>query len=149
MEPDEFAFLEEEAARYQAIKRFEDLVAWQKARELTASVYALTREPGLRRDFGFCGQLQRAAVSVMSNIAEGYERGTTHEYHHFLTIAKGSCAEVRSLLYVALDAGYVDPRTFETHQKLAEEVARIVGGLRASIAKRIATSNGRVTSDRT
>jgi four helix bundle protein len=85
------------------IERFEELVAWQKARELRAGVYALTRKPLARRERGWVDQIQRASVSVMSNIAEGFERGGRPEFHQFPSTAKASCGEVRSLLYVASD----------------------------------------------
>ena len=94
------------------IERFEDLIAWQKARELTRQVYLLTRKEEFFKDFGLRDQIRRAAVSVMSNIAEGFERGSTAEYHQFVVIAKGSCAEVRSQLYVGFDAGYITEAEF-------------------------------------
>jgi four helix bundle protein len=118
-----------------AVSRFEDLIAWQKARELTRRIYEATRDGPFSRDFGLSRQAQRASFSVMSNIAEGFERGNRPEFHHFLVIAKSSCAEVRSQLYVALDLGYLDEPTFEALMQLAEEVARIIGGLRASVAR--------------
>ena len=77
--------------------------------------------------------MQRAAVSIMSNIAEGFERGGRGEFHQFLSVAKASCAEVRSQLYVALDVGHLNQSTFDTLLSLAQEVARIVGGLRVSV----------------
>lgn len=117
------------------IRRFEDLIAWQKARGLTRAVYAVCRQGPIGQDFGLSRQMQRAAVSVMSNIAEGFERGGRPEFHQFLSIAKASCAEVRSLLYVARDAGYLDNDRFSKLFGQAEEVARIVGGLRASVAR--------------
>jgi len=80
------------------------------------------------RDFGLSSQIQRASVSIMSNIAEGYERDSSNEFHRFLTIAKASCAEVRSQLYIALDIGYIDRDTFSTLMKQAEEVGRIIEG---------------------
>ena len=89
------------------IEKFEDLIAWQKARELTNQIYEITRHNDFTRDFGLKNQIQRASVSIMSNIAEGFERGGRAEFHQFLSIAKASCAEVRSQLYVALDAGYL------------------------------------------
>ncbi|NDY41986.1 four helix bundle protein [Dissulfurirhabdus thermomarina] len=117
------------------IDRFEDLIAWQKARELTKEIYQVTRQGAFARDFGLSGQIQRAAVSVMSNIAEGFERNRRAEFHQFLSTAKASCAEVRSQLYVAYDVGYIDKATFERLLHQAEEVARIIGGLRVSVEK--------------
>lgn len=116
------------------IERFEDLIAWQKARELARVIYQVTRRGELARDFGLARQMQRAAVSIMANIAEGFERGGRGEFQQFLSTAKASCAEVRSHLYVALDAGYLDRTTFTDLLAKAEEVARIVGGLRSSVA---------------
>ncbi len=120
----------------QVIGRFEDLIAWQKARELTREIYAITRQGAFAKDFGLSGQIQRAAVSIMSNIAEGFERGSAGEFHHFVSIAKASCAEVRSQLYVALDVGYLSPELFSTLCTRAEELGRIIGGLRVSIQKK-------------
>ena len=117
------------------IERFEDLVAWQKARELARAIYEVTRQGSFAKDFGLSGQIQRAAVSIMSNIAEGFERGGRGEFHQFLSTAKASCAEVRSQLYVALDVGYLDQKTFDRVMQQAEEVARIVGGLRVSVQR--------------
>ena len=118
------------------VDRFEDLVAWQKARELTKQIYLLTRKEQFSRDFGLCNQIQRAAVSIMSNLAEGFERGGRAEFHQFVVIAKGSCAELRSQLYVALDVGYISRKEFDQVHVLATELSRILGGLRASIRKR-------------
>ena len=117
------------------IERFEELIAWQKARTLSREIYEVTRRGAFARDFGLSGQIQRAAVSIMSNIAEGFERGGRGEFHQFLSTAKASCAELRSQLYVALDVGYLDQQKFHVLLKHAEEVARIIGGLRASVAK--------------
>jgi four helix bundle protein len=117
------------------VERFEDLVAWQKSRILTRDIYAATRQPRFAQDFGLSNQIQRAAVSVMSNIAEGFERGSRGEFHQFLLIAKSSCAELRSHLYIALDIGYIDKPRFDTLLADAEEVARIVGGLRAAVER--------------
>ena len=115
------------------IERFEKLIAWQKARELTQAIYEVTRQGAFAKDFGLSSQIQRAAVSIMSNIAEGFERGGRGEFHQFLSTAKASCAEVRSQLYVALDVGYLEQSTFEKLLEQAEEVGRIVGGLRVSV----------------
>ena len=117
-------------------KRFEDLVAWQKSRELAAEVYRLSNTGGFARDFGLKDQIRRAAVSVLSNLAEGFERGTANEFHHYLVVAKGSCGEVRAQLYVALDAAHIDHEQFSAVMAKAEEVGRVVGGLRATVEKR-------------
>ena len=117
------------------VERFEDLIAWQKARELTRAIYEVTRQGAFAKDFGLSGQIQRAAVSIMSNIAEGFERGGRGEFHQFLSTAKASCAEVRSQLYVAIDVGYLDKTAFDRLLQQAEEVARIIGGLRAAVQK--------------
>src|SRR6266705_6876725 len=95
------------------IERFEDFIAWQKARKLTSNVYNVTQIGKFASDYGLKDQMRRAAVSIMANIAEGFERGRPSEFHQFLSVAKGSCAEVRSQLYVALDAGYLNLPTFE------------------------------------
>ncbi len=117
------------------IERFEDLIAWQKARVPTKEVYELTRKQPFAKDFGLCGQIQRAVVSIMSNIAEGFERGGRAEFHQFLVVAKASCAEVWSILYVALDIGYINSEDFNKVNDLALEVGRIIGGMRASVQK--------------
>jgi four helix bundle protein len=117
------------------IERFEDLIAWQKARVLTKEIYQITRIGEFAKDFGLSGQIQRASVSIMSNIAEGFERGGRGEFHQFLSISKASCAEVRSQLYVALDVGYLEKTDFRKLLKKAEEVGRIIGGLRSSVDK--------------
>ena len=114
---------------------FESLIAWQKARQLTKAIYHATRQGCWPHDNGLCGQIQRASVSIMSNIAEGNERGSWAEYHNFLRIAKASCAEVRSQLYVAFDVGYLDRPLFDQLMAQADEVSRLVGGLRSSVAR--------------
>jgi len=117
------------------IERFEDLIAWQKARQLTADVYRLTSKGAFAKDFGLRDQIQRAVVSVMSNIAEGFERGSRAEFHQFLVIARASCAEVRSQIYIALDAGYLDQPGFDNLMSQATEVSKIIGGLRVSVQR--------------
>jgi four helix bundle protein len=120
----------------QKIERFEDLIAWQKARKLTAEIYKVTSQGRFARDFGLRDQSRRASVSIMSNLAEGFERGGAAEFHRFITIAKGSCAELRAQLYVALDVGYLNEAIFTSLMSLAIEVGRILGGLRASVERR-------------
>jgi four helix bundle protein len=117
------------------VERFEDLVAWQKARVLTKGVYLATMNERFQRDFALTGQIRKAAISVPSNIAEGFERGGRREFHQFLSIAKGSCAELRTQLYIAADIGYIDTETAKNLLSGAEEVARILGGLRKAVAR--------------
>ena len=105
------------------IRAFEDLVAWQRARTLAKEVYKNLQNC---RDYGFRDQIQRAAVSVVSNIAEGFERGTKSEFLNYLYIAKGSAGEVRAQLYVALDVGYLNLETFKYLNGLASECSRLI-----------------------
>ena len=115
--------------------RFENLVAWQWGKNLAVDVYRTTRKGELCRDFGLSGQMQRAAVSVPSNIAEAYERGSPAEFHHGLSNAKGSCAELRTQLYIARDIGYLSTEEFAPLIGRAEEAARIIGALRSAVQK--------------
>lgn len=92
------------------IEKFEDLISWQKAKELTLNTYKVF---GNHKDFGFRDQIQRASVSVMNNIAEGFERRTNKELRSFFYIAKGSCGEVRSMLLLALDLKYISQADFQ------------------------------------
>jgi four helix bundle protein len=110
------------------VTRFEDLVSWKKARELNRRVYQLTRQPPMSRDYGLCDQMRRSSLSVMCNIAEGFERGGRKEFIQFLSIAKGSAGEVRAQLVAALDAPYIDQPTFEEMTALAVEVGRLIAG---------------------
>ena len=119
----------------QKVERFEDLIAWQKARQLAAEIYQITAQGESARDFGLRDQIRRAAVSVMSNIAEGFDRGSRGEFHQFLVVAKASCAEVRSQLYVAQDVGYINQETFDIVNSSTSELSRIIGGLRAAVQK--------------
>ena len=124
------------------IKRFEDLDAWQVARELAKQVYALTRSSAMSSDRAFVDQVRRAAVSIVTNIAEGYERGSNKEFVRFLFIARGSVGEVRSLLYVALDQGYICEREFEKVFDLCVRQARIIWGLIRSLRSKVGWITG-------
>ena len=95
------------------IEKFEDIASWSSAREATKLVYSISSEGAFSRDFGPRDQIRRSAVSIMSNIAEGFERGGNKEFLNFLSIAKGSCGEARAQLYVALDQGYISAEQFE------------------------------------
>ncbi len=117
------------------ISCFQDLIAWQKARVLTAKIYARTRDGVFSKDFGLSNQIQRSAVSVMANIAEGFERDGRAEFFQFLSVARSSCAEVKSHLYVALDAGYITQDECDDFLSLADEVSRIIGGLRQTVKR--------------
>ncbi len=110
------------------IQRFEDIVAWQKGRELVDKVYKLTSEDKVRRDFVLKDQIRRAAISIMSNIAEGYARQTNREFIQFLYIARGSASETKSQLYVALDLGYISKQEFEKIYETVSEVAKLITG---------------------
>ncbi len=117
------------------VERFEDLVAWQKAMDLAVAVYEETRRGALARDHHLSGQIHRAAISTPSNIAEGFERGRRSEFHQFLSIAKGSCGEVRSHLHLARRIGLLELDGFNRLVRQAEEVSRIVGGLRKAVQR--------------
>jgi four helix bundle protein len=110
------------------IKKFEDIESWKKARRLTNEIYQITATGGFVRDFGLKDQIRRASVSVLSNIAEGFERGGDKEFSQFLAIAKGSCGEVRAQLYVALDQRYLSPEVFEELSTKATEVGQLLSG---------------------
>ena len=117
------------------VERFEDLIAWQKARELTKQIYFITSNGAFAKDFGLKDQIRRASVSIMSNLAEGFDRGGRAEFHQFVVIAKGSCAEVRSQMYVALDVEYITQKQFDHFYNMTIEISRILGGLRSSLQK--------------
>src|SRR5437764_14319480 len=119
------------------VKDFEDLFTWQKARILTAKIYELTSNGKFAKNFRLSSQIQSAAVSIMSNIAEGFERGRLTEFYYFLGVAKGSCGEVRSQLYVALDTQYIEESIFLHLKSDAREISKMIGGLRSSILKKI------------
>ncbi|HYT50373.1 MAG TPA: four helix bundle protein [Pyrinomonadaceae bacterium] len=110
---------------------FEEIEAWQKARELTRRVYELLDKGSFARDFGLRDQMRRACVSILSNIAEGFERSGTGEFVQFLSAAKGSAGEVRAQLHVALDRSYIDEERFRELSALATEISRMISGLMA------------------
>ena len=117
-----------------AVQRFEGLVVWKKAKDLSAKIYRRTEGGRFARDFPLRDQLRRAAVSVMSNVAEGFERYSRAEFRHFLSIARGSASEVRSQLHLAHELGYLSDRE---HQELHDEclaISRLLGALRSSIS---------------
>ncbi len=106
------------------IARFEDIQAWQTARELTNTVYVLANQAGFNRDFGLRDQIRRAVISVMSNIAEGFESRTDVQFANYLGMARASAGEVRAQLYIALDQDYLTEEQFKETYALAEKCAR-------------------------
>ena len=110
------------------IEKFEDIIAWQKARALTKEIYKHTQLGAFARDYGLRDQIQRASVSTMANVAEGFERGGDKEFTQFLSTSKGSCGEVKSHLYVALDQEYLTPVSFDQLYGQASEVSRLLSG---------------------
>ena len=108
------------------IKQFEDLICWQRARELVRFIYDISKYRDFERDRGLQDQIRRAAVSVMSNIAEGFDRGTRREFLNYLFIAKGSCGEVKCQLYAAYDVGYIDISKFRNGIRLCDETSRLL-----------------------
>lgn len=107
------------------IDKFEDIIAWQKAQDLTSDIY---RQFRYCKDFGFRDQIQRASVSVMNNIAEGFERQGNKEFKYFLFLSKGSCGEVRSMLYLALKFNYITKDDFKKNYDLAVEISKLLSG---------------------
>lgn len=120
------------------ITRFEEVQAWQEARLLTRDIYTLTQTGAFAKDFGLKDQIQRAAVSVMTNIAEGFDCGSKAEFARFLGIARRSTVEVQSLLYTALDIGYITQDIFNVHYIQANKVKALVGGFMHSLKNRLA-----------
>lgn len=110
------------------IERFEDILAWQKARELVAAIYETSSDGQFAKDFGLRDQIRRAAVSIMLNIAEGFARKSNREFFQFLVIAHGSAAEVQSALYVALDQKYISQEQFESLYKMTDEASKTIMG---------------------
>ncbi len=108
------------------IERFEDIISWQKSKELTLLIYKLFKS---NRDFSFVDQIKRASISVGNNIAEGFERRSNKEFIYFLYIAKGSSAEVRSMSIIALELKYVSEDDFKNIKDLSMEISRLISGL--------------------
>ncbi len=107
---------------------FEDLPVWKEAKDLAVLLYKMTSRGKLSKDFGLKDQIQRSSISISSNIAEGFERGTKQEFIQFLYIARGSCGELRSQIFIAKDIGYFDNANFDTIFKLALKVSKQING---------------------
>ena len=119
-----------------AITKFEDILAWQEARKLTKQTYLLTGREPFAHDFGLRDQVQRASVSSMTNIAEGFDCESKAEFGRFLGIARRSTVEVQSLLYVALDVGYISPAEFGDNYEQARRTKALIGGFKHSLTRR-------------
>lgn len=111
------------------IKKFEDIESWKMAREITKEIYEASSKENFRNDFALVNQIRRASISILSNIAEGFERGGNKEFLQFLAIAKGSCGEVRAQLYVALDQNYIEEKEFRKISDKLSEASRTISGL--------------------
>jgi four helix bundle protein len=117
------------------VQSFEDLVAWQKARKLARLIYDVTRTREFGRDYALAGQMQRAATSIMANLAEGFDREGPTEFHRFVGVARGSCAELLSHVYLAHDIGYIADEEFRALSDMIAEERRILRALRASLER--------------
>jgi four helix bundle protein len=129
--------MQSEENKNNVARQFEDLHIYQRARELTNAVYTQTRENNFQRDFGLVDQIRRAAVSIMSNVAEGFERGTKTEFIQFLYIAKGSCGEVRAQLQIASDQKYLSKTIYEQLYNLC----KLISGMISNFIAHLQTSN--------
>jgi four helix bundle protein len=117
------------------INTFEDLQVWQKARLLTQKIYSITKQQPFAKDFALRDQIRRASVSIMGNVAEGFEREGSREFIQFLSIAKGSLGELKSYLYVALDQNYIESLAFKELVSLSDEIGRMTGSLMSYLRK--------------
>lgn len=111
------------------IKRFYDLEGWKKARELNTKIYQLTNNELFKRDFALIGQIRRASISIMANLAEGFGRKGNKEFLQYISISTASACELQSHLFIALDIGYINKEEFEETFKLTDETLRIMNGL--------------------
>ncbi len=117
------------------VTRFEELQVWQKARAMNKKAYELTRGKPFTRDHAFVDQFRRASLSVMNNIAEGFDRYRRNEFMQYLSTSKGSAGEVRSMLYAALDIGYIDQDTFDALMPQATELSRAITTFRNALER--------------
>ena len=118
-------------------EKFEDLPVWKLAKDLTVKIYQLTKEQKFRRDYGLVDQIRRASISISSNIAEGFERGSKKEFIQFLYIAKGSLGEVRSQLQICFELGYVNKENLNMLLSQTYDLSNQLGAFISSIKKRV------------
>ena len=121
-------------------KRFEDILAWQKAREVTKLVYSVTKTGDFAKDFGLRDQIRRSCVSIMANIAEGFARRSDKDFANFLNMARSSAAEVQSHLYVAVDQEYIENANFEVIYNKLEETSLMIYALAQHLARKSSRS---------
>lgn len=117
------------------IQRFEDIQAWQEERILVKMIYQLTNKEKFSKDYGMRDQIRRGAVSVMNNIAEGFDCESKVEFARFLGIARRSAVEVQSLLHAALDVEYINQTEFDLHYEQARKAKALIGGFKRSLTK--------------
>ncbi|HWR65405.1 MAG TPA: four helix bundle protein [Bellilinea sp.] len=123
------------------IKRFEDVKGWQEARELTQKIYQLTAQKPFSHDFELVGQIRSASASIMANVAEGFDCESKAEQSRFLGYARRSAVEVQSLLYVSLDAGFINKETFDSLYQQADKSKALIGGLKRSLDNQLKTTS--------
>jgi four helix bundle protein len=117
------------------IEKVEDLISWQKSKDLTIEIYKITKNSSFSKDFGLCNQIQRAAVSIPSNIAEGFGRGGNKEFLQFLSIAKGSLYELKTQLIIAFEIGYINDIEYNKLKNDSEEIAKLITGFMNYLSK--------------
>ncbi len=117
------------------VTRFEDLQVWQKACAVNKQAYSITRQRTFSRDFGFVDQFRRASISVMNNIAEGFDRYRRNEFLQYLSVSKGSAGELRSMLYVALDVGHIDQPSFDTMLRQLNDLSSSISSFRTGLER--------------
>jgi four helix bundle protein len=127
------------------IKRFEDLDSWKVARELCTLIYIITKKKPMSNDYAFSDQIRRAAISIMNNISEGFERGSNKDFAKFLFIARGSAGEVRSMLYLALDQNYISKEEFKDISDLCVRTSQLCWGMVRHLQKNSDWKSGIVT----
>jgi four helix bundle protein len=111
------------------VEKFEDLIVWQKSRDFVKEVYSITKGKSFSNDYYLVDQLKRAVISINLNIVEGFERNGDKEFHQFLSISKASCSEVKAILILSLDLGYIDNETYKRLRISADEISRTLHGL--------------------
>ncbi len=117
------------------IEKVEELISWQKSKDLTIEIYKITKNSSFSKDFGLCNQIQRAAVSIPSNIAEGFGRGGNKEFLQFLSIAKGSLYELKTQLIIAFEIGYINDIEYNKLKNDSEEIGKLITGFMNYLSK--------------